>query len=568
MTEPDERPQRTIVLRWIAPLGVAMLFFIAIAPTLTWLEFSNGSENLNVATVLDTRRDGRWLVPRLQGEVRTQKPPLTAWLTGAAVRESSFSGLSSRDADVREQAPKQLAWDVRWTALASMCAMLMAVYGIGRTIGDETVGLVAALACGSSFLVLRQERFSTTDVQLALWVAVTNLGLVKAVVGGRWWSGCVVAGVALGLAIMSKGPVAIVQTLAPAAAFVAWRSWAGRDHARSAELRVAPIVTALLLAVVIGFAWFVLVLLSSGSASSLWARWMSELTRQGATETAPSRWYNYILIVPFMFPWVVFLVVGLILTAQTMARRLTDPKLFASFMLIVPLVLMSFFRDREERYLLPMAGPAALVAAWGVREHLRTWSTWTREDTIVITIHWLALAVIAIGLPIAGAANLEGIQAVDGRPWYTPGFAAAVAVLAAALIAAGVLLHRRWQGGMMATTVAVMLLTQTVIVYGYRKTEEGRSEMKPLAASIWREAPDAIVWSGVKNRRVPADLSIYLDREIVTHPDPETIAPIERPQVLILYQRKRTGPPVPPPGWTLLDTANRDGNIWWAYLMP
>src|SRR5687768_13387008 len=143
MTEVDDaaRPPRTPLLRWGAPLLVALLFFSAVAPTLTWLEFSNGSENLNVATVLDTKRDGRWLVPRLQGEVRTQKPPLTAWITGAAVRRSSFEGMSSIEPSVRDWAARQLAWDVRWPALASMCALVMAVYGLGRTLADEQAGL-------------------------------------------------------------------------------------------------------------------------------------------------------------------------------------------------------------------------------------------------------------------------------------------------------------------------------------------------------------------------------------------------------------------------------------------
>src|SRR5688572_19665797 len=114
MTELDEVPTvRTRWLQWGAPLGVALLFFVAVAPTLTWLEFSNGSENLNVATVLDTKRSGQWLVPRLQGEMRTQKPPLTAWITGAAVRESTSEGLSFREPTLRDRAARQLAWDVR-----------------------------------------------------------------------------------------------------------------------------------------------------------------------------------------------------------------------------------------------------------------------------------------------------------------------------------------------------------------------------------------------------------------------------------------------------------------------
>jgi len=57
---------------------IAALFFVVAAPTLSWLEFSNGSENLNIATALEIRRTGNWLLPTLQGEPRYAKPPAGA----------------------------------------------------------------------------------------------------------------------------------------------------------------------------------------------------------------------------------------------------------------------------------------------------------------------------------------------------------------------------------------------------------------------------------------------------------------------------------------------------------
>src|SRR6185369_6104176 len=46
---------------------LAAFFFLAIFPTLNWLEFSGGSENLVIATALETRRQGSWIVPTLKG---------------------------------------------------------------------------------------------------------------------------------------------------------------------------------------------------------------------------------------------------------------------------------------------------------------------------------------------------------------------------------------------------------------------------------------------------------------------------------------------------------------------
>jgi len=45
--------------------GIALAFFVAVAPTLPWQEFSSGPENLVVATAMEMRRGGPWLVPPL-----------------------------------------------------------------------------------------------------------------------------------------------------------------------------------------------------------------------------------------------------------------------------------------------------------------------------------------------------------------------------------------------------------------------------------------------------------------------------------------------------------------------
>jgi len=54
-------------------------------------------------------------------------------------------------------------------------------------------------------------------------VNATNACLAHAVCRGRRWGGCVGAGVAGGLAFMSKGPVSLLQTLAPLVVYLAWR---------------------------------------------------------------------------------------------------------------------------------------------------------------------------------------------------------------------------------------------------------------------------------------------------------------------------------------------------------
>src|SRR5688572_22604704 len=90
---PDapDAPEARRAARWglAATFAVAIVCFALIAPTLTWLEFSSGSENLNVATALEILREDRWLLPTLDGEPRVAKPPLTAWITASSISDET-----------------------------------------------------------------------------------------------------------------------------------------------------------------------------------------------------------------------------------------------------------------------------------------------------------------------------------------------------------------------------------------------------------------------------------------------------------------------------------------------
>src|SRR5436309_2646008 len=190
---------------------IAAAFFVAVAPTLRSQDFTGGSENLVVETVLEMRRGGPWLIPTLMDVPRVTKPPLAAWITAAAVSPDTVARLSSRDKATRDAAFSDLAWQVRWPSLLSACAMLLATYALARNLLlGPGVAVASAAVCGSTLLLLRFARAATTDVQLALWVTVANACLALAIFRGRRWAGCVGAGAALGLALMSKGPVSLV----------------------------------------------------------------------------------------------------------------------------------------------------------------------------------------------------------------------------------------------------------------------------------------------------------------------------------------------------------------------
>lgn len=167
---------------------------------------------------LEMAESGDWVVPTLDGEPYLDKPPLLYWLTASSFKLFGTSEQSAR-------LP---------VALAALLTVL-ACYLLGRRlIGDWAAwaGALLLLFC-SGFIF--GGRFLMMDGVLALF---TTIGLLSAAVALHtrfnslvWWA---VVGIACGLGILTKGPVALVICLPPVLAIawltqnrqvLQWRTW-------------------------------------------------------------------------------------------------------------------------------------------------------------------------------------------------------------------------------------------------------------------------------------------------------------------------------------------------------
>src|SRR4051812_33066382 len=212
---------------------------------------------------MEMRRGGPWLVPTLQGEPRIAKPPLAAWITAAAIRPQTIRNIETLDRNRREFGFLFLAIQSRWPALVSACLLIVGVFELGRAIRDSSFGFTSAVICATTYFVLRFARYTTTDIQLALWVTWGNVFLARAVLHGKWWSGCIGAGLALGLAMLSKGPVALVQSLLPIALYAIFSRRLAPIRTRAAGTprgALPAIVTGTIIFLALGLWWYVVVL--------------------------------------------------------------------------------------------------------------------------------------------------------------------------------------------------------------------------------------------------------------------------------------------------------------------
>jgi hypothetical protein len=233
--------------------------------------------------------------------------------------------------------------------------------------------------------------------------------------------------------------------------------------------------------------------------------------------------------------------------------------------LVLTIVVMSCFRDRKDRYLLPMVGVASVIAAQSFDATLRR-----RRGALPVLVHWFTLVVIAC-VPLLGMRTFA-VKTVEGGPWFEPGFALLATISGVAIVALGALLYHRagWRAAPVGATVALMLLLQAAGIRGYRLSREGRSEMRPLAESIRTRYPDVQMYhwrADGQMKRAPVDLSIYMNRVTKWMPDPATLPPHEgRPQVFIALEPRGEPEPVAPAGWTFFGRVKRDKDWYRAYV--
>ena len=194
---------------------------------------------------------GDWLTPKVNGIFRFDKPPLIYWLMGL------FYSL-----------PKNEVWDSLGTisarlpsALASLFLMLM----IGDTIycwpqkGERKLAtpIVASLSFALSPLLIVWSRTAVSDALLC-----GNLGISLLLFWRRMASNkkenCISPWVFLGLAILTKGPVAFVLALLTISSFLfVQKDW------RDLLDKIKP-KRGLLITVLLSLPWYVLELIKEG----------------------------------------------------------------------------------------------------------------------------------------------------------------------------------------------------------------------------------------------------------------------------------------------------------------
>ena len=331
---------------------------------------------------------GDFLLPFKNGAPYSQKPPLMMWLfqAGWAV------------AGVNEWWPRLVS------PLASVCNLLLTISLARRLWPDRTgIGGTGVLILVSSLLWSAFSTMVMFDMLLAFFTLVGMHGTLLATKekSGR---GIVLLGMAIGLGVLTKGPVILLHVL-PVALLapwwhpgLRWSRWFG------------SILVAVLIGTAIALIWAVPAGLAGGEAYRKTIFWGQSAERmvQSFAHRHPPWWYLPHL--PLMlFPWLIW--PGLWRTLNSFFRQELDQggRFCLAWMLPVTLIF-SFISGKQMQYLLPVFPAFALLAARSM------------ADVERVNGFWLpALAVFSIGGGLLASGRIilpmrEGLPATEIWP--------------------------------------------------------------------------------------------------------------------------------------------------------
>lgn len=395
---------------WLGVFALAVLTALLIRPLMPV------DETRYLAVAWDMWRSGSWIVPHLNGEAYSHKPPLLFWLIH----------LGWWLFGVNEITPRLIG-------PAFSLASLFLLRSIALQLWPERQ-LVARLAPWLMVGVVYWLGFATMVMfdQLVVFAVLLGVfGLLRVSHGhalGWLW---LFLGVAAG--VLAKGPFVLIF-LVPLTISVPW--WTRVPAHWSWFLKSGSVGLA---GSLVGLAWALIAAHIGGpdyAEQILWGQ-MADRAVDAFDHAEPV--YYYLIALPLMFlPWTllpVFWHRGRRDAASAgSAQRATtnDPAVRRWWVLLaawiaIPLILLSLASGKLPHYVMPALPPLVLLAAWLLAGRVARDGA-ARLDTRPIAAFWVLFGLVLAVLPWLGKSRI-----LQDLPWWTSVLAVALILMALSL---------------------------------------------------------------------------------------------------------------------------------------
>ena len=325
-----------LTILWAVMVAVA----IAVRPLLPV------DETRYLAVAWEMWQRGDFLVPYLNGDPYSHKPPLLFW--GMHLGWALF-GVND--------------WWPRLVAPLFGLAALLGTWRLGRLLWPdraEAGAVAAALALGALFWTL----FTTMTMfdMLHACFAVTGIIGLALAARGRLFAGYALFALSVGFGVLGKGPAILVHLLPAALAAPLWARSFGWDGGWARWY--ACLGAAVLVGAAIGLAWALPAAAAGGEAyrdAILWGQSAGRMVDSFA-HGRPFWWFAAILPV-MVLPWLIWPAAWRAVRAELPAMRADGGARLAVIWFAAAFLVFSAISGKQPHYLLPEFPALALLAA-------------------------------------------------------------------------------------------------------------------------------------------------------------------------------------------------------------
>ena len=338
----------------------------------------NIMEARNFISAREMVQNKEYLLTTLNNEARYQKPPLPTWLTAASGAIFGFDSL----------------YAMRLPVVAITIMLVFAFYFFSGKIGlDPEFSFHNGLILITSFYVFFSGRDNQWDMYTHSFMMASLFFLLKLFLEDfNSFKNSLVAGIFLGLSILSKGPVSFYALFFP---FII--SY-GIIYKIPFRKKWIYLLNMFLWGLVIGLSWFIYVRLKDPQS----------LKAIASKETA--NWTTY-EVKPFYYYWSFFLQSGLWAIPSLIAliypflkSRVANLKAyrFAILWTLLAFILLSIIPEKKVRYLVPVLIPLALTAGFYIEYLFRSFKIgMPKSEKIGIYFIFGLIAFIGFAYPFA-----------------------------------------------------------------------------------------------------------------------------------------------------------------------
>jgi len=447
------RETRVIFLLVLAALPVYFL----------WLG-ANSIWDANEAFYVDTPRHmvetGNYVTPYFNGLERLNKPVLSYWVVAGLY---NLFGIS-------------VAVERVGIAIGA-AGIIGATFLVGRALGTTLTGLLAALIIATAPRMVMFSRRIFIDIYITLFMALTLACFVMAerypARRRAWLIGMYVA---IGLGVLTKGPVALFFPLLTAAI---WMTVMGRWS----DVRRLLIVPGALIVLAIVAPWYVALYVEHGWGPILQFFVGENFGRYAGEMSSEGRGVLFYLPVLFgdLFPWAPLLLVPIVSSWRPAVpgESVTDASVRRLLWIWIVTIagVFSLSQSKQDLYIFPVIPAVAALVAQTLIDHLG------RPRRVVAIL----VGSVATLSAVLGAAAYwlfaDGYYALDGV-----GSIAVVCVAGGAFTLWLVWVHRRFEA--ICVLAALFVAFNYLFVARVLPSVERLKPSVPLAAEIRRQAGD------------------------------------------------------------------------------